>query len=164
MTKIREEHEPQEQRHWSIVQLQNTWIAVGIILLGLGITAASLSQKNWIAVGVLLLIGILICAFSRQIASAMFRMESNRMQNITNATSRRIAMPNSLKNLATVAAWVLFVLACICLVGGIAYIVLISFNLLYVTSPVILPLVYLGFGILCLFLAFLASWIRSKIE
>ncbi len=163
MTKIREEFEPQEQRKWNLVLLQNTWIAVGVIVLCLGVAAAFLSPGNWTGAVVFLLVGVLICAFSRLIASAMLGTASS-LQGTANAISRRIAMPNALKSLATVAAWVLFILACICLVGGIAYIFLISFNLIYVSSPVILPLVYVGFGILCLLLAFLASWIRSRIE
>jgi heme O synthase-like polyprenyltransferase len=165
--KIAKEHledEQQKQRHWNLVQLQNTWLAVGIMILGLGVAAVSLSQQNWIAVILLWLVGGLICAFSRQIASVIFKRESDRVQNSTNTTTRRVVMPNSLKNLATAAAWVLFILGCICLVCGLAYIVLISFNILSATSPVVLPLVYIGFGILCLILAFVAAWIRRQIE
>lgn len=162
--KVPGEHESQEQRHWNIVQLQNTWLALGITVLGLGIATASLSQKNWTVVILLVLFGVSLCVFSRQIAFVIFRVESNRIQNVENAATRRIVMPNSLKNLATVAAWVLLVLGCISLVCSITYIVLTGFNVLSVTSSNIFPLLYTGFGILCLILTFVAAWIRSKVE
>lgn len=162
--KTQGEHESQEQRNWNLVQLQNTWIAVGIAVLVLGIAIASLSQQNWIVIVILWLLGLLICVFSRQIASVIFRAELNRIQNIVDTTTRRIVMPNSLKNLATVAAWVLFVLGCICFICGIANLLLLSFNILSVASPFIIQLVFVGFGILCFILAFVAARIRSKVE
>ena len=162
--KVHGERELQEQHYWKIVHLQNTWIAVGVILLGLSITVASLSQNNWISVILLLLFGVLICVFSRQIASAICRVELDRMQNIKDTNTRRIVMPNSLKNLATVASWVLFVLGCICFVCGIVNLVLISFNILSVVSPLVIQLAYVGFGILCLVLAYVVARIRGQIE
>jgi len=77
---------------------------------------------------------------------------------------QRTVVPNSLKNLATTAAWVLFVLGCICFVCGIANLVLISFDILSVASPVTIQLMFIGFGILCLILAFVAAWIRRQVE
>ena len=165
--KVAKEHRDDElhkQRDRDLVQLKNTWIAVGIAVLSVGVASVSLSQNNWIVFILLILIGTLIIIFSHQIASVIYRMESDRMQNTANTNTRRIVMPNSLRMLATVAAWVLCVLGCICLACGIVYIVLISFNLLSVTSPNAFPLVYVGFGILCLILAFVAAWIRRQIE
>jgi len=158
------DNEQRERRYWNIIQLQNTWIAVGIAVLGLGIAAATLSEKSWIAVTILLILGLLICVFSRQIASVIFKIESNNIQNTANTTRREVIMPNSLKTLATIAAWVFFVLGCICFICGIANLILISFNVISITSPVTIQLVYVGFGILCFALAFIAARIRGKIE
>ena len=77
---------------------------------------------------------------------------------------QRIVVPNSLKNLATTAAWVLFVLGCICFVFGIADLVLVSFGILSVASFVTFQLMFIGFGILCLILAFVAAWVRRQVE
>jgi hypothetical protein len=77
---------------------------------------------------------------------------------------QRVVVPNSLKNLATVAAWVLFVLGCICFACGIANLVLVSFDILSVASFVTIQLMFIGFGILFLILAFVAAWIRRRVE
>jgi hypothetical protein len=77
---------------------------------------------------------------------------------------QRIVVPNSLKNLATVAAWVLFVLGCICFASGIANLVLVSFDILSVASFFTIQLMFIGFGILFLILAFVAAWIRRRVE
>jgi len=169
MTEIKTKEEPKEresqkQRHWNIVQLQNTWLAVGITIVGISVAAASLPQRSWIAVILLFVIGVIICVFSPWIASLIVKVESKRMQNISDTATRRIEVPKSLKNLATAAAWVLFILGCISLLCGIANLALLSFNILSVESPLSVQGVFVGFGILCLILAFVAAMIRSKIE
>jgi hypothetical protein len=77
---------------------------------------------------------------------------------------QRIVVPNSVKNLATTAAWVLFILGCICFACGIAHLVLISFDILPVASFVTIQLMFIGFSILCWILASVAAWGRRQIE
>ena len=77
---------------------------------------------------------------------------------------QRVVVPNSLKNLATTAAWVLFVLGCICFVCGIANLVVISFDILSVASAFINQIMFIGFGVLCLILAFVAAWIEDRLN
>ncbi len=85
-------------------------------------------------------------------------------ESILQEQRQRIVVPTSLKNLATTAAWVLFVLGCICFACGIANLVLVSFDILSVASFITFQLMFIGFGILCLILAFVAGWVRRQVE
>lgn len=75
----------QEYRDSSLVQMQNSWIALGITVLGIAVAFTSMTE--WITALIMLIIGISMILLSRKIALHMSKRKSNLTANLHLAES-----------------------------------------------------------------------------
>ena len=151
----------------NIVQTQSWLIALGIAVLGIAL-ASVLPMKFDVFISLsalgLLIIGIFLIIYSRQLASLIWKRELRHVGFDTNQIQRRLNVPPTLKALATVAAWMMFILGCLCLLALVIYVIIFTFNS---TSPTLSPIVItalLGLGIIYFLLSLIAIRIRRSLE
>lgn len=151
----------------SIIQIKYWFIAYGIAILGIAVAVALRGEFDDVIL--LFLLGFLILGLfsiicSRQIATIELKRELRQAGFGMNQTQRRLNVPPTLKALATVAAWIMFILGCICLLVLIIYVIIFSFN---PTSPNLSPIVIttlLALGIIYFLLSLIAMRIRRSLE
>jgi len=156
-----------KQNTSNIVQTQSWFIALGIAVLGIAVAVVSREEFDaTIALSALflLVVGFALVTRSRQLASIVWKWELRQNEHNVNQIQRRLNVPPTLKALATVAAWIMFILGCLCLVALVIYVIIFSFN---PASPTLSPIVIaalLGLGIVYFLLSLIAMRIRRSLE
>ncbi|MBC8274519.1 MAG: hypothetical protein H8E40_06080 [Chloroflexi bacterium] len=156
-----------KQDNSNIVQTQSWFIALGIAVLGIAVAIVSregLDATMALSALFLLVIGVVLTARSRQLASLVWKWELRQNGFNVNQTQRRPNVPSTLKVLATVAAWILFILGCLCLLALVIYVIILAFNLISLTlSPTVIAAL-LGLGIIYFLMSLIAIRIRRGLE
>lgn len=151
----------------NVVQTQSWFIALGIALLGIDVALVSRGGFDaFILLSVLglLVLGLVLVARSRKLASMVWKWELRQDGFNVNQTQRRLNVPSTLKTLATITAWVLSILGCLYLVAGFSYIVLSSFGLLALTLSATAMNMLVALGMAHLILFYIAMIIRRRVE
>jgi hypothetical protein len=151
----------------NIVQTQSWFIALGMAVLGITVAVVSREELDatiaWAAL-FLLVMGIVLVAYSRQLASLVWKWELRQDRVNINQTQRRANVPSTLKTLVTTAAWILFILACLCLVALFIYVIMLAFNLTPLTFSLTWIVALLGLGIIYFLMSLIAIKIRRGLD
>jgi len=160
-----------EQRTTSLLQIQNTWLAVGITLMvsAAGMVAwwstdSELLKRSWDVAAIVFATGLMLMLLSPRIASVILRWELNRTQSKPNLSPRRLHMPRIFRALATIAVCILFVFGCLALLGGFVRIIGTSSGLFSTPLSAALMVAYFGLGIASLILSVAAMKLRQMLE